>query len=36
MKEKKYRDYGAVDFEDYQIEQVEKQCEKDIKEIERG
>jgi len=26
----------GVDFEDYQIEQVEKQCEKDIKEIERG
>ncbi len=31
---KKYRDFGAVDFDDHQIEQLEKQYEKDRKEIE--
>ncbi len=31
---KKYRDYGAVNFEDLQIEQAEEQYEKDRKEIE--
>ena len=31
---KKYRDFGAVDFDDHQIEQLEKQYERDRKEIE--
>jgi len=31
---KKYRDYGAVNLEDLQIEQAEEQYEKDRKEIE--
>ena len=36
MKGKKYRDFGAVDFEDYQLEEAEEQCEKDMKEVEGG
>lgn len=33
MKGKKYRDFGAVDFEDHEVEDREKQYEKDMKEI---
>ena len=35
-KSKEYKDYGTVDFGDYQVEQAEEQCEKDRKEIEGG
>ncbi len=35
-KSKDYRDFGAVDFEDHQVEQAEEQYEKDRKEIEGG
>jgi len=31
---KKYKDYGEVDFDDHQIEQLEKQYERDRKAIE--
>lgn len=30
LKEKKYRDYGQVDFEDHEIEIIEEQTEKDM------
>jgi len=33
MNKKVYKNYGEVDFED-QTEQIEEQCEKDIKEVE--
>ncbi len=34
MNKKVYKNYGEVDFEDHQTEQIEEQCEKDIKEVE--
>jgi len=36
MNKKVYKNYGEVDFEDHQTEQIEEQCEKDRKEIEGG
>lgn len=34
MKKQKYRNFGEVDFKDYQLENAEEQCEKDMEEIE--
>ncbi len=33
MKEQEYRDYGAVDFTEREIELVEEQTEKDMKDL---